>query len=383
MELAVLSANLRRLRGAKGMTQGDLADAAGISRVGYRNIEGGTSAPKVDTLMRIAEALQVNLQVLVTPVRTLSAVRFRADKKMTTRTELLADVGRWLDNYNELEELLGDRRAYALAAEAKKIARLPRENRAQKAAISAREKMGLGDESSIRDICGLLEHHGIKVYTPQLASEGFFGLSVAERDRGPAVIVNTWERLSVERWIFTAAHELGHLLMHLDAYDVAKTDEDSEQEKEADAFASYFLMPEDLFNREYEESRGLSLVKRVFKLKRIFRVSWQSVLYRIAAKSSDRGAVWGRFQAEYKRMTTRTLGKTDEPQPLETAAFARPPAKVADEPEHLVSSDFIEDRLSRLVRRAIEESAISLGRAAEILDLDLIEMRDRANSWVE
>jgi len=34
-----------------------------------------------------------------------------------------------------------------------------------------------------------------------------------------------WERLSVERWIFTAAHELGHLLLHLDAYDVSKTDD--------------------------------------------------------------------------------------------------------------------------------------------------------------
>jgi hypothetical protein len=34
-----------------------------------------------------------------------------------------------------------------------------------------------------------------------------------QSDGGPAVVVNVWGRLSVERWIFTAAHELGHLMI--------------------------------------------------------------------------------------------------------------------------------------------------------------------------
>jgi len=383
MELTILSGNLRRIRSAKNLSQVEVADAAGLSRVGYRNIESGASAPRVDTLMRIAEALGVRLEELLTPVRTLTAVRFRAEKRMTTRGELLADVARWLDDYNQLEELLDAKEKFAFAPVHKKLQAVPRAERARKAADLARRAVGLGDRDVIRDICGLLEDNGVKVFTPKLASEGFFGLSVAAKDGGPAVVVNVWERLSVERWIFTAAHELGHLLLHLDAYDVAKTDEDANQEKEADTFASYFLMPEVLFEKEFNEARGLPLVKLVFKLKRIFRMSWKSVLYRIASRSPDGGKLWPRFQWEYKQLTGRTLAKADEPDGLAADEFrGQPSAKIADEPEHLVEGDFEKDRLSRLVRQAVDAEEITLSRAAEILHVDLATMRDISNSWV-
>lgn len=384
MDLTILSGNLRRIRSANGMSQVEVADAAGLSRVGYRNIESGASAPRVDSLIRIAEALGVRLEELLAPVRTLTAVRFRAQKKMTTRGELLADVARWLDNYNELEQMLCARQKFLFESVRKKIQGVPRADRARKAAELARAAVGLTDRDVIRDICGLLEDKGgVKVFTPKLASEGFFGLSVAAKDGGPAIVVNVWERLSVERWIFTAAHELGHLLLHLDAYDVTKTDEDAEQEKEADTFASYFLMPETLFEKEFTEARGLPLVKLVFKLKRIFRMSWKSVLYRIASRSPDGGKLWPRFQWEYKALTGRTLGKADEPDGLTADDFrGEPSAKVADEPEHLVEGDFVEDRLSRLVRRAVEAEEITLSRAAEILGVDIEAMREIANSWV-
>lgn len=384
MDLSVLCANLRRLRTAKGLSQGDLADAAQLSRVGYRNIESGGSAPRVDSLMRLASALGVRLEELLAPVRTLHGVRFRAQKKMTTRGELLADVARWIDDYSELEGLLKARLPFKLEAVRKKLGGMRSgEARALKAAALARDAIEI-DNEIIRDICGLLEDNGVKVFTPKLASEGFFGLSVSEADGGPAIVVNTWERLSVERWIFTAAHELGHLLLHLDAYDVTKADEEPGQEKEADTFASHFLMPDALFKKEFAEARGLPLVKLVFKLKRIFRVSWKSVLYRIASQSPDGAKLWPRFQWEYKSLTGRTLGKADEPDALVAEDFrsVRPSAKVADEPEHLVEGDFMEDRLSRLVRKAVEDEEISLGRAAEILRIGLEDMRELSNSWV-
>ncbi len=50
--------------------------------------------------------------------------------------------------------------------------------------------------------------------------------------------------------------------------------------------------------------------------------------------------------------------------------------------ERLSKADFVEDRLSRLVRRAIDKSAITLSRGAEILGLSLQEMRELSASWV-
>lgn len=385
-----LPANLRRHRTALGLSQQALAERAGLSRIGYRDIENGKSEPRLDTLRRIAEALGVGIPELLAPARELKHVRFRANKRMVTRENILAELARRIDDYQELEELLGERAEWSLGEVAKRIRRLRREGaaRGKEAARLAREALSLssdGHEELIRDVCGLLEDHGVKVLTAPVASEGFFGLSVAEQDGGPAVFVNVWDRISVERWIFTAAHELGHLLMHPSAYDVEKAEEHDLEEKEADAFAGYFLMPEKLFLREWEEARGLGLVERVFKLKRIFKVSWQTVLYRSVEHlpSEERGKAWARFHATYKREYGQSLSRSSEPQALDPDVFSgRPPGRAADEPARLVEDDFREDRLYRLVRSAVEQEQITLGRAAEILQLALPDMRDLANGWI-
>ncbi len=43
----------------------------------------------------------------------------------------------------------------------------------------------------------------------------------------------------------------------------------------------------------------------------------------------------------------------------------------------------MQDRLARLVRQALEKELITLGKGAEILELDLDEMRELSNSWAE
>jgi len=63
--------NLRMYRKAKGLTQGEVAQQAGISRTAYRNIETGKADPKVDTLISICNALGVKIQDVCTPARTL------------------------------------------------------------------------------------------------------------------------------------------------------------------------------------------------------------------------------------------------------------------------------------------------------------------------
>jgi Zn-dependent peptidase ImmA (M78 family)/transcriptional regulator with XRE-family HTH domain len=365
------------------MSQAQVAEEARISRLGYRNIEAGAVVPRVDSLMQIAAALGVRVEQLFVPVRNLNGVRFRAQKKMTTREQVLADVSRWLEDYCALEALLGERTPFAFGRVIKQLGSLGTgDQRPIEAAALARAAVGVGPNDLIRDVCGLLEDHGVKVITPRIASEGFFGLSVNDADGGPAVVVNVWERISVERWIFTAAHELAHLLLHLNAYDIARADEDKAEEREADTFAGHFLMPEHLFEKEWSETRGLALVERVLKVKRIFRVSYRSVLYRIAARSSSPKDVWIRFQVEHRKRAGRTLGGADEPERLLAGDFrGRPAARVADEPQRLVEADFMKDRLSRLVRLAVDQEAITLERAAEILRIDLEQMKDRARSW--
>lgn len=85
------------------------------------------------------------------------------------------------------------------------------------------------------------------------ASDSFFGLSVLEKDKGPAIVVNNYERISTERTIFSAVHELGHLLMHLNSFDISENMENDKEEIEANIFASYFLMPDSGFKSEWRK----------------------------------------------------------------------------------------------------------------------------------
>ncbi|MCZ7538188.1 MAG: ImmA/IrrE family metallo-endopeptidase [Acidimicrobiia bacterium] len=254
-------------------------------------------------------------------------------------------------------------------------------DRARRSAEVVREKLELDDEP-IFDISGLLEDKiGIKVLWLEMASEGFFGLSVAEDGAGPAIVVNSWDRISVERQIFTAAHELGHLLLHRDEFNPDETAEDLDAEREADVFAAHLLMPERRFQKEWQEVRGLPLFDAVMKVKRIFRVSYRTVLYRL----DERGVpdVWRRFLAQARLRLGRSLTRTDEPDPLAPAArgSAAPEPLRGREPVELAPSDFRPDRRVRLVRAALEERRISLSRAAEILGLDLRKMRELHQAW--
>lgn len=70
---------------------------------------------------------------------------------------------------------------------------------------------------------------------------------------------------------------------------------------------------------------------------------------------------------------------TEEPEALPPNKFIQSMSEML--PDSLSSSDFIEDRLSILVRIAIEKDEITMSRGAEILRLDLEAMRERVSSW--
>lgn len=373
---AIIAANVARLRLDRRLTQQELATKAGLSRVSLGKIERGTVVPRARTLDALAKALAVPVGELVTPVRPLESVRFRARAQVHAREQILAEVSKWLDAYAGLEAELDERLPFRF----EEGTSASRHGSPKKIARAARRAVGLGSEEPVRDICGLLEENGVKLLLLETNRDSFFGLSVGPRDHGPAVVVNTWERISVERWIFTAAHELGHLLLHQDEYQREATDLPTETEREADAFASEFLMPETAFAAEWDETYGHSLLVRVLKVKRIFRVSYKTVLYRLVESGRETADVWRAFQVQHRRYFGKTLRKTDEPEALQKSEFAWNWSR-SGEPAGLSEHDFIEDRLSRLVRQALEEERISLGRAAEILGLTRNEMRRKTREW--
>ena len=366
MNLKTLAQNARRLRTGKGLSQAALAGLAGLSLPAIKNLEGAKSQPRMNTVEAIARALDVKLEELFLPVRELKTVRFRSSKRMQNRENILASVSRWMDDFNFLEQILDDHIRFQFSG----MRGWGLRSNAIAVAGKCRSELGLGPKEPIHDICGLLEHAGVKVYPLSSASEDFFGLSVAQEDGGPAVVVNNWERISVERRIFSAVHELGHLVLHRTAYDVTQVAENRTEEQEADLFAGHFLMPDEGFRSEWADGAGLFWLDRVFKVKRIFHVSYKTVLKRLIEYGDTDDGIWRTFNAAYARHFRRRLSFKEEPMGISST-----------EPFSLQKFDFYEDRYRRLARKAVEEGRISISRGAEILRISVNEMQDLLNDW--
>jgi hypothetical protein len=141
-------------------------------------------------------------------------------------------------------------------------------------------------------------------------------------------------------------------------------------------------MPDLGFHNDWYDAMGLGLVDRVLKVKRIFRVSYKTILSRLDQRSKAKHewtpetSFFNRFQIAGHYPRDRRLVKVDE-----SKAQVAEPFK-AREPDHLLKSDFMEDGLRTLVRRAIERKLMSSGRGAEILRIPLVTMNELAAAWV-
>ena len=366
MNQQILAQNVLRLRLVKRLSQNDLAEAANLSVSAIKNLELSKAEPRVRTMQAIAKALEVKIQELFLPVRELRTVRFRSAKRMQNHENVLADVSRWIDDFNYLEKILNRQIPFSLKQVKDQCSR----DRLIESAGLCRKKLGLKPAEPIHDMCGLLEHAGVKVFQINMASDHFFGLSVGEEDGGPAVAVNVWDRISVERRIFSAAHELGHLMLHSDAYDVTMVDESKGEEQEADRFAGHFLMSNEGFRKEWNEAAGLHFVDRVFKVKRIFRVSYKAILSRLLEEGAVDKAIWMKFNMAFQRRFNRKLSFKEEPMGVEST-----------EPFGMQRFDFYEDRFKRLTREAVEKDKISLSRGAEMLRIGVEEIQELLQNW--
>lgn len=372
--MSAIAKNLKRMRVARKLTQQEVSDRIGLSRVAYSSIESGKSEPRVSNLQKLAGVFDVKLQDIVVPIPKITSLRFRAlatlkKYELSQREEIVSDVAIWLKDFNELEDIVEDKPEYLFSefsVESKDTPAVVAEN--------ARKKLELDENIPVSDICEILEKAGIKIYLVDSKLKGFFGLSVSECDGGPASCVNTSKEISIERQIFTVCHEFGHLLLHKDSYKVDEVEENKQQEKEANEFASYFLMPQKLFEEKIEENRGMHWIDNVLHTKRFFRVSYQVVLKRLEQFTDNQ--IWMKFYAAYYTRYSERLTNHKEPRPLEY--MSREPKK---EPKALDSVDFVKDRLSRLVMIALEKELISFSRGAEILRINLDDMREKVNSW--
>ncbi len=132
-----------------------------------------------------------------------------------------------------------------------------------------RQRWKLG-QKGIKNIVHLLESKGVRVFS---LAENTADVDAFSFWKGgtPYIFLNT--RKSSERSRFDAAHELGHLILHRHRSNTGK-----DAEREADAFASAFLMPA---VSVIEHAPRYVTISSLIKLKKIWSVSLVSLVYRV------------------------------------------------------------------------------------------------------
>lgn len=223
-------------RKRRGIKKKDLAILIGISEKSVTGYEKGTQEPEKGTLIRIAKALNFPTSFfLASDIEELtpSIASFRALTKMSaSQRDIALSAGsvalllnEWIEQRFELPSIdLPD-----LSREITDNQKSP-----EAAAEALRHYWGIG-EAPVKNMITLLESKGIRVFSLAISAREVDAYSMWHGGN-PFVFLNTLK--SAEHCRFDAAHELGHLVLHRHG-----EPQGQEIEREANAFASAFLMP--------------------------------------------------------------------------------------------------------------------------------------------
>lgn len=251
----------------RGISNKDLADKLGVTIRQVGNYLDGTSEPDINKLAIIFR-LPVHFFQQDAELPTISehAISFRSKSRTTQKLQKQAInhaiTGFWFNDWLENEFEL-------------KIADLPNYSNLspEEAAQTLRYDWGLGDKP-IGSMLNLLESKGIRIFSLSLATLDLDALCTWYNNR-PFIFLN--HQKSAERSRFDAAHELGHLIR--DQYSMKNCDKErSNIEKEANEFASAFLMPKAAL-LAYRHIRPT--LENLMKIKKIFGVSLVALAYRM------------------------------------------------------------------------------------------------------
>jgi Zn-dependent peptidase ImmA (M78 family)/DNA-binding XRE family transcriptional regulator len=258
-----LARKRRRLTG-KG-----LAESAGISAITVSRLENGENQPDEETVARLARALEYPTEFFFDDdpeeVDT-GSVSFRSLTKMSAKERDAAiaagSLGLQLSDWVEGEFRLPKANILDLSYETDPEA----------AANSMRQFWSLG-EKPIGDVLGLLEVNGIRKFSLAENTAAVDAFSFWRNQR-PFVFLNNYK--TAEHSIYDSVHELGHLAMHRHA----GTQPSRAAEREANQFASAFLMPA---NDVRARMPRFVTVDAIIDAKKRWRVSAMAMAYRLHA----------------------------------------------------------------------------------------------------
>ena len=313
----------------RGFLKNELAAKLEVTPSAITQFESGAARPNAVTLARAAVVLGFPLSFFSTRPR-LAAVATDQCHFRSLRSTTQHDRRRMLATASLLRALVEyiDDRVNLPAEDLTRLCRTAGSaDDIETLAADVRNAWQLGN-GPIPALLTLLESRGVVVFRVPSDCDKVDAFSFWHKDR-PFIFLNS-DKGSSSRSRFDAAHELGHLLLHVDC-----VPGDLSQEKQAHRFAGAFLMPRTVILRELPSRLSWP---HLFELKKRWGVSLAALLRR----GYDLGIY---SDATYRRANTYLSSKGWK-------------AKEPAEPEH-ETPELIRDALSALNSAGITATAIS------------------------
>lgn len=280
---------LRNVRELKGLSRKELADQIDVSEQAVWQYENYYILPKFEIINKLKIIFSVKSQFFYTEsfaknVSEMESIAYRARdresrKKVKMETTFINYANYFISTFNSKLHIQPEI-IYSLRDECEEIynknsdadVRLLLQNLAEK----ARKKLKVFNN---KELLYKLELSGIFIFEKNMGSD-IDAYSTWTIDDRPFIVLGNKKKSAVRR-NFDLAHELGHLLIHrkIDMDSLTK-EEHKIVEKEANNFASYFLLPETQFIEDFSSIKKKSNPLSYKGMKMKYYVSIAALEYR-------------------------------------------------------------------------------------------------------
>lgn len=254
----------------KGITQTELSSQInGLSQSTLSKFEKGIGDISEDLMQKIAEYLGFPLTFFKKDI-SLRIENFHYRKRASTGVK---DVSKLESTFIVIGDMLDSMTDEVIFPEfSLSYINIEDGYSINKIAEYTRRLMGLKYDEPVKDIMGKFEKAGIIIVEMETSIDSFDGVSIISNKGLIYICIN--KKMSNDRKRFTLAHELGHIVMHLSTDFIISDYRD--KEKEANQFASEFLMPSDVIKNSLFDLK----MSYLGDLKRYWLTSMASIVRR-------------------------------------------------------------------------------------------------------
>lgn len=284
---------LRNARIYNGISLTDLAEQADIKKQSISLYENGKNVPDYERVRAMARVLgfpfdyffqedKMKTYTETTYFRSQATATKKDRAAQSVKLEFVAQMYEVLWNYIEFPEYVDPKVEFVGYDDPLDCEKQEAIDEIEAAVQKVRKTWNI-PEGPIKDLQYTLEQHGILVTGFSADADkidAFSQRTIVDKADVFLIAVALGDKLSECRMRFDMAHELGHIVLHPWSEDIEalSKDEFKARERQANMFASAFLLPRESFTRDV--SQYPTDLKYYLYLKKKWKVSLQAMMYR-------------------------------------------------------------------------------------------------------